>query len=204
QLAAALKPNGRVVAIDLPSFGDAPEPEWALIMQELGRVVIDFVAIEQLDHPILVGHSMGTQVVAEAAAQRPDLFPELVLIAPTVNRHERTVRRQSLCMMQDLIAESPRVLALGMSNYVKTGPRWFAMKLGSMMAHRIEDPLARLTAHTFVIRGARDPVCPHDWVEEVSALIPDAHMIEIAGRGHETMVKDGDSAADLIIEHVCS
>jgi pimeloyl-ACP methyl ester carboxylesterase len=202
ELSTALRPHGRVVAIDLPGFGDAPEPADSLTMAEMGRVLIDFVGVENLGQTVLVGHSMGTQVVAEAASQRPDLFPYLVLIAPTVNRHERSIPRQAFRMMQDLFGESPKVLALGMQNYAKTGPRWFMKKLRSMMDHQLELTLPSISAQTLVIRGNRDPVCPHGWVEEVAALIPGARMVEIQGRGHETMVKDGYCAADLIVEHV--
>lgn len=202
QLSAALEAHGRVVAIDLPGFGDAPEPANALTMAAMGRVLIDFVELEGLGNPVLVGHSMGTQVVAEAAAQRPDLFPEIVLVAPTVNRHERTVHRQAWRMVQDLFGESPMVLGIGMRNYAKTGPRWFIKKLRSMMDHAIEDTLVQIQAHTLVIRGNRDPVCPHGWVEEVTALIPGATMVEVDGRGHETMVKDGACVAGYIVAHV--
>lgn len=76
QLNSALESQGRMVAIDLPGFGDAPEPANALTMAEMGAVLINFVEVEGLGKQVLVGHSMGTQVVAEAAAQRPDLFPE--------------------------------------------------------------------------------------------------------------------------------
>lgn len=202
QLSQALEAHGRVVAIDLPGFGDAPEPRDALTMAQMGKVLIDFVEVEGLGRPVLVGHSMGTQVVAEAAAQRPDLFPELVLVAPTVNQHERSIGRQAWRMTQDLFGESPRLLALGMKNYAKTGPRWFIKKLRSMMAHTIEDTLPQIRAHTLVIRGKRDPVCPHGWVEEVTALIPGATMVEVEGRGHETMVKDGECVARYIVAHV--
>jgi pimeloyl-ACP methyl ester carboxylesterase len=202
QLSTELEEHGRVVAIDLPGFGDAPEPEHALTMADMGRVLIDFVTVEGLGRPVLVGHSMGTQVVAEAAAQRPDLFPEVVLVAPTVNRHERSIRRQSWRMAQDLFGENPKVLFIGMQNYAKTGPRWFIKKLNSMMAHSIEDTLPLIQAHTLVIRGKRDPVCPYGWVEEVTALIPDARMVEVDGRGHETMVKDGVCVAEHIVAHV--
>lgn len=202
ELSDALQAHGRVVAIDLPGFGDAPEPEQSLTMAEMGAVLVDFVGVEGLGRPVLVGHSMGTQVVAEAAAQRPDLFPELVLVAPTVNRHERSIRRQAWRMAQDLFGESPRVWAIGMQNYAKTGPRWFIKKLHSMMDHPIEETLPLIRAHTLVIRGNRDPVCPRGWVAEVAALIPDARMVEVAGRGHETMVKDGECVADFIVAHV--
>ncbi|AMB59896.1 hypothetical protein AWU67_14675 [Microterricola viridarii] len=202
ELRDALLPHGRVVAIDLPGFGDSPEPAESLSMAGMGRLLIDFVTAHSLDHPVLVGHSMGTQVVAEAARQAPDLFPELVLIAPTVNRHERTVGRQTMRLLQDLVGESPKVLALGLQNYVKAGPRWFAKKLRSMMAHRIEETLPHVLAHTLVIRGMEDPVCPHGWAEEVAGLIPGAVLVEIPGRGHETMVKDGVCAAELIADHL--
>jgi len=204
QLSSELEKFGRVVAVDLPGFGDAPEPVESLSMAEMGRVLIDFVTVEDLGQPILVGHSMGTQVVAEAAAQRPDLFPEIVLIAPTVNRGERTIRRQSLRMMQDLLAESPKIWAVGMRNYAKTGPRWFIKKLNSMMDHAVEDTLPQIQAHTLVVRGNRDPVCPQGWAEEVTALIPNATMVEVEGRGHETMVKDGSCVAGHIAAHVRS
>ncbi|MHA7303674.1 alpha/beta fold hydrolase [Arthrobacter sp. TMN-49] len=202
QLSAALEDQGRVVAIDLPGFGDAPEPAQALTMAAMGKVLIDFVEVEKLGNPVLIGHSMGTQVVAEAAAQRPDLFPDVVLVAPTVNRHERTIHRQAWRMVQDLFGESPKVLGLGMRNYAKTGPRWFIKKLHSMMDHTMEDTLVQIQARTLVIRGKRDRVCPHGWVEEVTALIPDAVMVEVDGRGHETMVKDGACVAGYIVDHL--
>lgn len=202
QLSTVLEHHGRVVAIDLPGFGDAPEPEHALTMAQMGALLIDFIEAESLDQPVLVGHSMGTQVVAEAAAQRPDLFPELVLVAPTVNRHERSIRKQAWRMTQDLFGESPKVIAMGVRNYAKTGPRWFMKKLHSMMEHSIEDTLPKIQAHTLVIRGNRDRVCPQDWVEEATALIPGATMVEVDGRGHETMVKDGACVAEYIVAHV--
>lgn len=202
QLSSELESYGRVVAIDLPGFGDAAEPEAAMTMAQMGALLIEFVEVEDLGRPVLVGHSMGTQVVAEAAAQRPDLFPELVLVAPTVNRLERSIRRQSWRMMQDLFGESPSVISVGAQNYAKTGPRWFVKKLRTMMTHTVEDTLPQIQAHTLVIRGSRDRICPRSWVEEVTELIPDATMVEVAGRGHETMVKDGACVAEYIVAHV--
>ncbi|MDD0860011.1 alpha/beta hydrolase [Arthrobacter alpinus] len=89
-----------------------------------------------------------------------------------------------------------------MKNYTKTGPRWFVKKLRNMMVHTIEDTLPQIQAHTLVIRGSRDRICPRSWVEEVTALIPDATMEEVPGRGHETMVKDGACVAEYIVAHV--
>ncbi len=202
ELSRELRPYGRVVAIDLPGFSDAPEPETPLSMPQTGRLLIDFVAHEQLDRLVLVGHSMGSQVAVEAAIARPDLFPELVLIAPTVNLHERTIARQVWRLFQDLFIENPKVLAIGLQGYVATGPRWFIKKLRTMMTHEIELSLPKIQSHTLVIRGTVDRVSPHSWAEEVTAMIPGARLVEIEGRGHEAMVKDGQPAARLIAAHV--
>ena len=201
-LAGELEQHGRVVAVDLPGFGNSPEPRHALTMAQTGALLIDFVEAEGLGRPILIGHSMGTQVVAEAAAQRPDLFPELVLVAPTLNRLERSMGREAWRMLQDLFGESPKVIGVGLKNYARTGPRWFIKKLNAMMAHTVEDTLPLIQAHTLVVRGGRDRVCPGGWVAEVAALIPNAVMVEIAGCGHETMVKDPAPVAREIMRHV--
>lgn len=202
QLSAVLEKHGRVVAIDLPGFGDTSEPAKALPMAETGALLVDFVLAQQLLRPVLVGHSMGTQVVVEAAAQRPALFPDIVLVAPTVNRYERTIGKQVWRMLQDLYGESPKVLAIGLHNYAKTGPRWFIKKLRRMMEHSVEDVLPLIRSRTLVIRGSRDRICPQDWVAEVTAMIPGARMVVVEGRGHETMVKDGESVATHIMAHV--
>lgn len=54
ELSQALESHGRVVAIDLPGFGDAPEPKNAMTMAQMGRVLIDFVEVEGLGRPVLV------------------------------------------------------------------------------------------------------------------------------------------------------
>lgn len=201
-LSEALAPYGRVIAMDLPGFGDASEPEISLPMSGMGKVLVDFVELEGLSSAILVGHSMGTEVVSEAAVVRPELFPELVLIAPTVNAAERTIWRQAWRMAQDLFGESPRVIWLGVQNYVKTGPRWFIKKLNAMMEHQPELTYPKIQARTLVIRGSKDHVVPRYWAEQAAELLPHGSYVEIPGRRHETMIKDPDDVADAILAHI--
>ena len=189
QVSQELESHGQVEALDLPGFGDAPVPLDALSMAQMGALLIDFLELGGLGRPGLVGHSMGTQVRAEAAAQRPGLFPELVLVAPSVNRTERTIGWQTWRVVQDLLGESPDVVAIGMRTYAKTGPRWFIKKLRSTMDRSVEETLPKILAHTLVIRGNRDRICPRSRVEEVTSLIPGATMAEADGRGHETRVE---------------
>lgn len=200
-LAVDLGEHGTVYAVDLPGFGDSPEPPSALDMPSSADLLAEFIDSLGLANPVLVGHSMGTQVVAEVLARHPEMSQRAVLIAPTVNRAERTARHQAWRMVQDLTGESPKVLTLGMVQYVKAGPGWFLRKLQQMLRHSIEDTLPQVQAHTLVLRGEKDRVCPREWVEHVAELLPSSRMEEIPGRGHEAMIRSPDPVAHLIIDH---
>ncbi|WP_350348181.1 alpha/beta fold hydrolase [Agromyces sp. G08B096] len=200
-LADALEPTGRVLALDLPGFGDSPDPAAPLSMPESGSLLAELIEAEGLDRPVLVGHSTGAQVVAEAAAQRPDLVGPIVLIGATVNPRERTITRQSLRFLQDIAIGSPKVFAIGLHSYLEGGMGWYVRNLRPMIAHRMEDVLPRIQARTLVVRAERDRVVPRDWGREMTALAPHAAYVEVPGRGHETMVTAGPEVARLIARH---
>ncbi|MGO2658189.1 alpha/beta fold hydrolase [Mycetocola reblochoni] len=187
-LADELGTLGPVHSIDLPGFGDAPEPDEPLDMAGSGELLAEFIDVTGLRDVVLIGHSMGTEVATEAAVARPDLLDALVLIAPTVNDAERSIGMQTLRMLQDLWSPHPMVLWYGLVYYVKAGPRWYLKKLRTMMAHRVEERYPFVRTPTLVIRGQHDPVAPRDWVERVAAAIPGAVAAEVPGRGHETMI----------------
>lgn len=48
------------------------------------------VHVSGLENPALVGHSMGTEIVAIVAQRHPDLSDCIVLMAPTLEPHART------------------------------------------------------------------------------------------------------------------
>lgn len=198
-VAETLSEHGRVLALDLPGFGDSPEPGTAATLEQTAETVARFITAEASGPVVLVGHSMGTQIVAEVALRHPDLVSALVLIAPTVNRHERTALRQAARMVQDLTGEQPKVLLLGLWQYAKTNPLWFANKLRFMLAHHLERICPEIRIPTLVLRGETDRVCPRDWVSEVAAAIPDSTMAEIPGRGHEAMIRSAEPVASMIL-----
>jgi len=200
ELAEALDPHATVYAIDLPGFGDSPEPETAHSMGETGELLAAFVSALGLADPVLVGHSMGTEVVVEAVVRHPECSDRIVLIAPTVNRAERTAGRQALRMMQDLWGEHPKVLALGIVQYAKAGPRWFVRKLRTMLEHRVEERYPLVRARTLVIRGETDRVVPREWARFVAASIPGAELREVPERGHEAMIRSAVPVAEMILE----
>ena len=73
----------RVVAVDLPGFGDTPPLRGGRVDPEaLARALAPLVA--ELAPVGLVAHSLGTQLAMLLAVQQPDRIPATVLISPWV------------------------------------------------------------------------------------------------------------------------
>lgn len=201
-VAPILATRGRVIALDLPGFGDSPEPGSATSIEQTARNLARFIRDEQLGRIVLVGHSMGTQIAAQLAVDEPELVEGLVLIAPTINRHERRAAKQMERMMQDLSGEGVKVLLTGVYEYFKTSPVWFANKLKVMLDHDIEDLCPRVQAPTLVLAGEIDKVCPQEWVAEVAAALPESTLQFIPDRGHEAIIKSPEPVASMIVAYV--
>ncbi len=201
-VAETLRPYGRVIAMDLPGFGDSPRSLAADTITENADLIGQFIADLDCGPVVLAGHSMGTQIAAEIAVARPELLEALVLIAPTINRHERSFARQALRMVQDLAGESPKVLLIGVFEYLKTTPFWFVGRLRRMLAQAIEYLCPLITTPTLVMSGECDFVAPQRWTAEIAAAVPGAELREIPGRRHDAIIKSAEPAASMMLEFV--
>jgi pimeloyl-ACP methyl ester carboxylesterase len=189
------------IALDLPGYGEAPEPARVLTVERTADLVAAYLRSRRIGPAVIVGHSMGTQIALEVAVRHPDLVDRIVLIAPTVNPRERTAAQQVLRLAQDLLVESPRVMFVGAREYLRAGPH-LRSKFRAMLVHRPEDAFPRVRVPALVLRGENDYVCPREWCRLVAASIPDGRLAEVEGHGHETMIRDASPAAALIREFV--
>jgi pimeloyl-ACP methyl ester carboxylesterase/uncharacterized protein YjbJ (UPF0337 family) len=154
----------------------------------------------ELDDPIIVGHSMGSQVVSDLVSRRPELST-LVLIGPVIHPSERRVLTQAVRFLQSSWHEPNTVKVLAISSYLFCGVKWFSRVLPKMMSFPIEERLPLIKAHTLVIRGEYDAVAPREWVEEVGRLLPSNRLWEIPGAAHSVMYAHAVEVAKLCVDH---
>jgi pimeloyl-ACP methyl ester carboxylesterase len=200
-VSAELAKHGEVYLIDLPGYGAAPDPRRDVSIADHAGVLGAFLERAKLERPVLVGHSMGTQVVSQLAVDFPDVTERVVLIAPTIYPPERQLWRQALHLGHDILLERPWVNAIVATDYfVRCGVPYFLAQSKHLLDDRIEDRLPMLRAKTLVMRGDRDPIVPRDWAQEVASLVPDGRFVEVEGP-HIIMWSDAARSAELILEH---
>lgn len=188
-LAPGLGEFGPVHALDLPGFAGVPYPKRRMSIQRYAAVLGTVIDELGLVDPVLVGHSMGTQVVSELASQRPELST-LVLIGPVTNPRERSLPKLAF-----------RVAMLATGAYLLCGFRWFSAVLPRMMRYRIEEVLPSIQAHTLLIRGEHDSLVPRSWLREMAELLPRASTWEIEGAAHSVMYDHAKGVAELCVDH---
>ena len=76
----ALAPRRRVVAFDMSGHGLSPAARGRYSIRRLAQDVLTVANTQNLEHFVLVGHSMGALVAAEFAAAGPQRVKKLILV----------------------------------------------------------------------------------------------------------------------------
>src|SRR6202042_3210255 len=82
---AALSGHFRVIAVDLPGFGDSDKPIGAAYdARFFAKAMIDLLDALELDGADLIGNSLGGRVALEVALRDPDRVGRVALLAPSL------------------------------------------------------------------------------------------------------------------------
>ncbi|MHC5795924.1 alpha/beta fold hydrolase [Lacisediminihabitans sp. FW035] len=200
-LAEQLAKSGEVYLIDLAGYGAAPDPKRDVSIKLHADVLGTFLHRAGIENPVLVGHSMGTQVVSQLVFDSPRASDRLVLIAPTVNPPDRRFSTEAMALLRDITRESMRSNLIIATDYlVRCGIPYFLAQLKHLLSDRMEDRLPAIEARTLVLRGDSDPIVPRSWAETVAELLPNATYAEVTGP-HVVMHSDPVRIAALIVKH---
>lgn len=183
-LARLLATTSRVVTPDLPGFGTSHRPDPALTIPEQAVALERVVDLAGLHRPVLVGHSMGAQVVTEMAARRPDRTRGVVLVGPVVDPAVPTAFSQGWRLVRDSALEPLPLKVQTTLDWIRAGPRSYRQSLEHMLAYRIGDRLADVQAPVEVLRGSHDPIASRAFVEALAAAAPSGRSYELPRSRH--------------------
>ncbi|RJU02275.1 alpha/beta hydrolase [Arthrobacter frigidicola] len=184
RLHAELTATADTYAVDLPGFGPNPSPGPALSVEDHAAVLSDLLAEAGVARCILVGHSMGAQIATAAVLRDPQRVSGIVLIGPVVDRRRRSVWRQAAALGHDSLRELPSANFIVITDYLRTGLRWYLKTLRPMMEYHLETALPSVECPVLVMRGSRDPVAREPWCRELAEAAPNGAFREIPGQPH--------------------
>jgi len=208
---AALAPQARAFALDMPGHGSSPLGESRRMGQVAERVAA-FCAARGIGPLTLVGHSMGGNIALELALARPALVERLVLVdaavesqfmPPSARAHFEgaygwALLRTSLAAVRPLARLGRRIPHTHGGGALRSAlrrvsywPDHDAAALHLLLRELIGNPLGtRLGAiniPTLVVSGEFDPLVPAALSQRVARSIPGAQYALIRGTGHNPM-----------------
>ncbi len=131
----------RVVALDLPGFGDSPMPPWEITISNYGRLLDEFCVALNLHSSALVGNSMGGFIAAEAAISGPDWVDKLVLVSAAGITHARMRREPAEMAARMAVATTPLAFRFREASLRRPKLRWAAFRGVFHAPHRLRPEL---------------------------------------------------------------
>jgi 2-hydroxy-6-oxonona-2,4-dienedioate hydrolase len=183
-LAGILAASRPVYAPDIPGFGRSAKPRRTLGVPGQADFLASWMAAAGLERAAFLGHSLGSQGVADLASRRPGLVERLVLAAPTIDDSGRTVPGEVLRLLLDVPREPFSLIPVVMADYLRAGPVRIFRTLRHALADRVEEKLPAIGMPALVMRGERDPVVRGPWAEKVRRLLPRGRLAVIPRAGH--------------------
>lgn len=151
-----------------------------------------------LQRPVLIGHSLGCQVIAHLADRHPDRVSCLVMASPSRDPAAPRPWQQALRLLADAPREAPSLLPIAVSDYLRAGPSRMWQTLREAMRTDATSRLRRLHLPVLVVRGGRDPVVSADWARRVTELVRDGELVTLPSAPHGLV----HSAPEAFVEAV--
>ena len=219
----------RVIAPDLPGFGESEMPLDHISIPGYGRFLDTFLERLGLGEVVVVGNSMGGFIAAEIAIQRPARVERLVLVSAaglsitnmrrrpvqTWGRAAAAVGAYGAAHVRAMIVR-PRLRHIALGYVVRHPTRlrpdlcWEIMSgagrpgfldaLNALLDYDFHDRLGGIRAPTLIVWGAEDMLVPVKDASEFERLIPNSRKVIFEDTGHVPMLERPEAFNAVLME----
>ncbi len=215
-----LSKNHHVIAPDLIGFGYSDKPQVDYTPKYFVKFVFDFLEELDIKKTILIGSSLGGQIVAEsAAASDNDIIQKIVLVSPTgtmrtTNPTLDAYVMAALCPQYDAIKNAYQMMSgkhldidkatierfrLGMSQ-----PNAKMSFLSAVISFKhwpaITQRLQLISAPALVIWGGNDTMIPINFSNEYVSGLKNCQFVVMEECGHRPHVEEPEKFSEIILE----
>jgi pimeloyl-ACP methyl ester carboxylesterase len=228
----ALAQHHRVIAVDLPGFGQSEPLPAPAEMATHARAVLDLLAQLDIESATVSGHSMGGLVALEVFIADPRRVRNLILVdsggVPMPERRLAVVlvvlricaailRRR---FIRRALATKPWVRRLALRAAFRDpramspelaaetmplfgGPGFVDAVAAAGRAVHATVPEA-ITCPVLLVWGERDAIAPPWCAQEMHDRLPDSELVVFAGAGHTPMIEFPDQFNDLALRFMAA
>jgi pimeloyl-ACP methyl ester carboxylesterase len=194
----------RVVAFEMPGFGQSPENTRTQSMPELAATMARAADALGLDRFDLMGTSFGGKTALWLAAQNPERVRALVLEAPAAIRPSgaRGVSGTPDEMARRLYAHPERMPPLPPADpAVQAKQQALTGRLrGPDRDAELEAALSRLDTPTLVLFGTLDRVIPPEMGRHYKAVMPNCHLVLVYDAGHAIGAERPEAFTEVVTD----
>ncbi|HET7273843.1 MAG TPA: alpha/beta hydrolase [Longimicrobiaceae bacterium] len=189
----------RVLAPDLPGFGQTPGPSDGLTVEEQARALLEWGDALGLGPAVYVGHSLSCQTVLHLAAEYPERVRALILAAPTGMDGPHRRWHQAWGLFLDAWREPWALFPLVAAAYLRAGPYryWKTWRAGA--EDSLLPLLPQIRVPALVIVGTRDPVVREADARKLAGALPMGKLAMVPGAAHAVIFDRSGEFNELVI-----
>jgi pimeloyl-ACP methyl ester carboxylesterase len=188
QIHDALAKKYRVIAFEMPGFGQSPANTTSQSVPDLAQTMAQAAVQLGLDTYALVGTSFGGRVALWQVLQEPQQVDLLVLIAPTAVLPEGytmpSVVPDQLGKLLFAHPENAPVQPLVEPAHVARGMALVQRLQGASRDPELEGKLGEVQTQTLVVFGTADKVVPPTMGRTYRERMPNCHYVLVYDAGH--------------------
>ena len=194
----------RVVAFEMPGFGELPENSRTRDMPDLASTMAKAAGNLGLDTFNLMGTSFGAKTVLWLALQEPQRVRALVLEAPAAIRPEGSQPPAGTPeeMARRLYAHPERLAALTAPDpAVQAKTRQLVQRLrGPDRDPDLETRLPDLPTPALILFGTLDTVISPEMGHFYKELIPNSHLVFVYDAGHAISTERPEAFTEVVVD----
>ncbi|MDE6788528.1 MAG: alpha/beta hydrolase [Ruminococcus sp.] len=195
----------KVIAMDMPGFGESAEPPSAWCVDDYVDFVIGFLKDYNTDKVMLLGHSFGGRVIIKMNSRKnlPFKITKVILVdsagilPPKSNKKSfRTYYYKagkavlSTGIAQKLVPDALENFRkkMGSADYAAASPL-MRQVLVKVVNEDLEPLLPNIKCPTLLVWGVNDTATPLSDGEKMEKLIPDAGLVKLENAGHYSFLE---------------
>lgn len=216
-LASLLKKKGhRVFTPDMPGFGKAENPEKPYTLKDYGLYVLTYLKKNNVDNPIMIGHSFGGRVAIYLTSNHPELFSKLILtgvpgVPPVASFKVKTYVLLAkmggliftlpiLNKMKDTARKALYRSAQASDYYRAEGVMRGTFK--NIIAEDLIGPMKRIKTKTYLVWGEDDTITPVQIAHKMKTIIKGSELSIAPKLGHSFIYKQPKQFVQMIEKHI--